>query len=60
MATMYGDVGTGIADVIQARKANKEQGFYNSLLSYGMEAGGEFDLLLVGICLLNLLCGINY
>ena len=44
MATMYGDVGTGIADVIQARKAQREQGFYNSLLSYGMQAGGEFEI----------------
>ena len=44
MATMYGDIGTGIADVIQARKAQKEQGFYNSLLSYGMQAGGEFEI----------------
>lgn len=41
---MYGDVGTGIADVIQARKAQKEQGFYNSLLSYGMQSAGEFDI----------------
>ena len=42
---MYGDIGTGIADVIQARKAQKEQGFYNSLLSYGMQSGGEFDII---------------
>jgi hypothetical protein len=44
MATMYGDPGTGLADIIQSRKANKEQSFYNSLLSYGMEAGGEFEI----------------
>ena len=42
---MYGDPGTGIADVIQARKAQKEQSFYNSLLSYAMQAGGEFEII---------------
>jgi hypothetical protein len=40
----YGDPGQSFADVMQARKAGKEQQFFGNLLQYGMSAGGQFDM----------------
>ena len=40
----YGDPGQRISDLFMAAKQAKESNFFGNLLQYGMNAGGEFDI----------------